>query len=123
MKILVIQVAGLGFNFATDNGLTEINGFEIKPLLPVFPALTCTAQATLRTALPPAQHGMVANGFMERTLRKVLFWEQSCALVEGERIWESFRAKGGTVAMTFFQQSLGESVDQIISPAPVINLQ
>ncbi len=119
MKLLVIQAAGLGLDFATDNGLTEIEGFEIKPLQPVFPALTCTAQATLRTALPPARHGMPANGFMERTLRRVLFWEQSSALVEGERIWQKFREKGGTVAMTFFQQSLGESVDQIISPAPV----
>ncbi|MDD2598315.1 MAG: alkaline phosphatase family protein [Kiritimatiellae bacterium] len=119
MKILIIQVAGLGLNFASDNGLTEIEGFEVKPLQPLFPGLTCTAQATLRTASAPAQHGMIANGFMERTLRRPLFWEQSSALVKGERLWESLRGQGGTVAMTFFQQSLGESVDQIISPAPI----
>ena len=119
MKLIVIQVAALGFDFAIDNGVMEIEGFEAKPLQPVFPALTCTAQATLRTALPPSQHGVIANGFMERTLRKPLFWEQSSELVEGERIWEGFRKKGGTVAMTFFQQSLGENIDQIISPAPI----
>jgi len=119
MKLLIIQIAGLGFDFASAQGLQEIEGCAIKPIQPVFPALTCTAQATLRTALPPSRHGMIANGFMDRSLRRPLFWEQSSALVEGERIWKEFRAKGGTAAMTFFQQSLGESVDQIISPAPV----
>ena len=41
-------------------------------------------------------------------MRKVLFWEQSSALVEGERIWKKFRARGRTVGMMFWQQSLGE---------------
>lgn len=119
MKLLIIQIAGFGYDFATANGLSEVEGCTAQPLQSVFPALTCTAQATLRTALAPAQHGMIANGFMDRTLRRPLFWEQSSALVQGGRIWESFRAAGGTVGMTFFQQSLGESVDQIISPAPI----
>jgi len=119
MKLLIIQIAGLGFDFARENGLTEIAGVELQALDTVFPALTCTAQATLRTALPPSKHGMIANGFMDSILRKPLFWEQSSALVAGERIWSEFRNKGGSVAMTFFQQSLGEDVDQIISPAPV----
>ena len=85
----------------------------------VFPALTCTAQATLRTGLTPARHGMTANGFFDTALRKPLFWEQSSALVHGPRIWEAFRDRGGTVGLAFFQQSLGESVDQVISPAPI----
>ena len=118
-KLLVIQVAGLGHAFAARHGLREVGGCAVRPLEPVFPALTCTAQATLRTGLPPSGHGMVANGFFEAALRKPLFWEQSAGLVGGTRVWERFRANGGTVGLLFFQQSLGESVDQWLSPAPV----
>ena len=118
-KLLVIQVAGLGHAFASRHGLREVGGCAARPLEPVFPALTCTAQATLRTGLPPAAHGMVANGFFETALRKPLFWEQSAGLVGGPRVWERFRARGGTVGLLFFQQSLGERVDQWLSPAPV----
>ena len=118
-KLLVIQVAGLGHAFATRNGLKEVGGCAVRPLATVFPALTCTAQATLRTGLSPAEHGMVANGFFETALRKPLFWEQSARLVGGPRIWDGFRSRGGTVGLMFFQQCLGESADQWLSPAPV----
>ena len=118
-KLLLIQTAGLGYDFAMRNGVREIGGVAVRPMQPVFPALTCTAQATLRTGLTPAQHGLPANGFFDATLRKPWFWEQSAALVQGPRIWEAFRGRGGTVALAFFQQSLGESVDQLVSPAPI----
>ncbi len=119
MKLLILQIAGLGYNFAVDNALAEIEGCEAHSLKALFPALTSPVQAVLRTALPPSRNGVLANGFMDRNLRKVLFWEQSAALVKGARIWSSHRAAGGSVGMTFFQQSLGESVDQLLSPAPV----
>ena len=119
MKLLIIQIAGLGYEFAEANGFKHLCGCDVQKLKPQFPALTCTAQATLRTALPPSRHGMIANGLMDRNLRRPLFWEQSSALVDGERIWKQFRENGGTVGMTFFQQSLGESVDQVLSPAPI----
>jgi predicted AlkP superfamily pyrophosphatase or phosphodiesterase len=118
-KLLVIQTAGFGHAFATRAGVSEVGGCALRALQPVFPALTCTAQATLRTGLPPSQHGMIANGFFDTALRKPFFWEQSAALVSGPRIWDAFRNRGGTVGLAFFQQSLGESVDQLISPAPI----
>ncbi len=118
-KLLVIQTAGFGYDFATHHGVREIGGLAVRALQPVFPALTCTAQATLRTGLPPSGHGMVANGFFDPTLRKPWFWEQSSGLVRGQRIWAHFRNRGGTVALAFLQQSLGENVDQLVSPAPI----
>jgi predicted AlkP superfamily pyrophosphatase or phosphodiesterase len=116
-KLLVIQVAGLGYDFVLKQGAPSCG--TPRALKPLFPALTCTAQATLRTGTAPAQHGMVANGFFDTTLRKPLFWEQSSALIAGQRFWEPFRARGGTVGLLFVQQSLGESADAIISPAPI----
>jgi predicted AlkP superfamily pyrophosphatase or phosphodiesterase len=84
----------------------------------VFPALTCTVQASFRTAAPPSEHGMVANGLYHRDLMKPLFWEQSANLVQGPRFWERPPA-GRRVGMLFWQQSLGERLDLVLSPKPV----
>ncbi len=92
---------------------------RFKPMTPVFPAVTCTAQATMRTALPPAKHNIIANGRFDRRSGKVEFWNQSAWLYSGERIWEKARAKGSTVAVMFTQQSLGDCTDYCLSPAPI----
>lgn len=118
-RMLVVQVAALGHQLVCERAGGRLAGLPAAPLTPTFPAVTATAQATFRTAQPPSVHGMVANGFLEPRLRRVYFWEQSADLVEGPRIWERFRAAGRRVAMLFWQQSLGEAVDQILSPAPV----
>ncbi len=111
-KLLVVAVAGLAHEF-------DIAGLRWHTVQSVFPAVTCTVQASFRTASPPEKHGMVSNGFFFRTLNRPLFWEQSARLVEGRRIWTNFRNRGKRVAMLFWQQSLGEDVDILLSPAPV----
>ena len=118
-KGLIIQVAALGHDLLRRSNHATLNGMPIHPVKPVFPALTCPFQASFRTGLNPDQHGMTANGLFNRTLCKASFWEQSARLVEGPRFWESFRNQGRTVAMLFWQQSLGESADFILSPAPI----
>ena len=115
-KLLVIDVAALGWNLVAQK---PPPGFTFQKASPVFPAVTCVAQACFRTATLPAQHGLVSNGLYVPELKKVLFWEQSAALVEGPRIWERLRARGGRVGMMFWQQSLGESVDLVLSPRPI----
>lgn len=119
MKWLVVQVAALGYDLASTH--PALTGLELnfRPLETVFPALTCTAQAAFRTAAPASQHGLVANGTFHRDLSRALFWEQSSALVAGPRLWDAYRAAGQRVAMLFWQQSLGESVDLLLSPAPI----
>jgi predicted AlkP superfamily pyrophosphatase or phosphodiesterase len=118
-RLLVVQVAGLGYEFLTANHGTEWDGLTFHPADGVFPALTCTAQASFRTASAPQEHGMVANGLWDRRYAKARFWEQSALLVEGERFWKDFRDAGHTVGMLFWQQSLGEGVDVVLSPAPI----
>ena len=118
-KLLVIQAAALGYEFLCAQKATGMNGLTFKPLETVFPAVTCTVQGSFRTAALPAGHGMIANGIFFNELMKPLFWEQSSRLVKGPRIWESFRKNGGKVAMLFWQQSLGEEVDFLVSPAPI----
>lgn len=117
-KWLVVQCAALGWNLF-DPEASTLGGMQFKPLEPSQPGLTCPAQASFRTASPASKHGMIANGLYHRSLRRPSFWEQSSSQVEGPRIWEDFRKQGGTVGMMFWQQSLGEDVDLILSPRPI----
>jgi predicted AlkP superfamily pyrophosphatase or phosphodiesterase len=117
-KILIISVAALGWDLVQRNRPPN-NAWTFRPLASVFPALTCVAQAAFRTASHPGQHGVLSNGYYSRELSRVLFWEQSAALVEGRRIWDSLRQQGRRVGMLFWQQSLGESMDLVLSPRPI----
>lgn len=116
-KLLVVDVAALGWDLVTRRPPPA--GLSFNRADTVFPAVTCVAQASFRTAAEPSSHGLVSNGGYFRELRKVLFWEQSSALVHGERIWAKFRARGKRVGMMFWQQSLGEDVDLVLSPRPI----
>ena len=119
-RLLVIQVAGLGQALlVAHHGGEGLAGLRFRAAHSVFPALTCPVQASFRTAAPPSAHGMVCNGWYSRQLRRPLFWEQSSALVEGPRIWDELRAAGKAVGLLFWQQSLGEDVDVLLSPAPI----
>lgn len=115
-KLLVVDVAALGWNLVAQKPPAD---FTFQKATPVFPAVTCVTQASFRTAAPPSRHGLVSNGLYLPELKKVLFWEQSAALVEGPRIWDRLRARGGRVGMMFWQQSLGEAVDLVLSPRPI----
>ena len=118
-KLLVLSVAALGAELLRRAGVERLAGLPVRPLAPVFPAVTCVAQATLRTGLGPDGHGVPANGLYLRDTFQTQFWCQSARLVCGPRIWERFRARGGRVGLYFFQQSLGEAVDELASPAPI----
>lgn len=116
-KLLIVQVAALGSDLLRKHG--GARGEKYLSARTIFPAVTCSVQASFRTASLPSEHGMVANGVYTAALKKVLFWEQAASLVSGERIWEGFRAAGGKTGMYFWQQSLGEKVESVLSPAPV----
>ena len=50
-RVLVIQVAGLSYDFfVRHNGGEEWRGLRFRPVESVFPAVTCTVQASFRTA-------------------------------------------------------------------------
>ncbi|NLF93652.1 MAG: alkaline phosphatase family protein [Oligosphaeraceae bacterium] len=118
--ILCIECAGLGHEMlARCPQFASLTGLTFAPLTPVFPAVTCTAQATFRTGQSPMQHQVVCNGHFERSTRRVDFWNQSAGLVRGPRIWDGLRQRGGRAAVLFLQQSLGDSCDIVVSPAPV----
>ena len=86
----------------------------------VLPAVTCSVQSTFLTGAPPAEHGIVGNGWYFRDLGEVLLWRQHNALVGGEKLWEAARRAepGYTVANVCWWYAMGADVDWTVTPAP-----
>ena len=93
----------------------------MRPLNTVTPAVTCTVQSTLATGLPPAGHGIVANGWYFRDLAEVWLWRQSNHLVQGEKVWEAARQRhpGFTTAQLFWWYNMYASVEYSVTPRPI----
>ena len=94
---------------------------SLAPVRPVLPAVTCTAQSTYLTGRQPSGHGIVANGWYDRTLCEHHFWKQSNHLVQGEKIWDALRRRtqGHTTAKLFWWYNMYSSADWSITPRPM----
>jgi predicted AlkP superfamily pyrophosphatase or phosphodiesterase len=87
----------------------------------VLPAVTCSVQSTFLTGAPPAEHGIVGNGWYFRDLGEVLLWRQHHALVGGEKVWQAARRvrPGYTVANVCWWYAMGADVDWTVTPRPI----
>ena len=88
---------------------------------PAFPAVTCTAQATYLTGTRPEQHGIVGNGWYDRTQAEHQFWKQSNHIVKGKKLWEALREEDAsfTCAKLFWWYNMYSSADYSITPRPL----
>ena len=122
-RLAVINVVGL--TQAVLDASTQMRAFAAKgscaAIVPAFPAVTCTAQSTYLTGLAPTQHGIVGNGWYDRTLSEVQFWKQSNKLVAGPKIWEDLRREipGFTCAKVFWWYNMYSSADCSLTPRPM----
>lgn len=122
MKLLVVIAVGLRpkdlAHAPVLRGLGD-HGF-MSPLDTVFPAVTCTAQASFLTGLHPSGHGAVGNGWYFRELAQVMLWRQSNQLVHGEKLYEAAKAKFGarTAKMFWWYNMYAPSVDWSVTPRP-----
>ena len=93
----------------------------IRPLRTVLPAVTCSVQSTFTTGLLPAEHGCVANGWYFRDTAEVRLWQQSNALVAGEKVWEAARRRDPafTCAKLFWWYNMYSSADFSVTPRPL----
>lgn len=104
VKLLVILAVGLrrkDLAYAPVLRGLGAHGFT-APLDTVFPAVTCTVQASFLTGLQPREHGAVGNGWYFRELAQVMLWRQSNQLVHGEKLYEAAAQRFGTRTAKIF---------------------
>lgn len=122
-KTVVIDIVGLSSlligehtpflkNYLTQN--------HLQTILPMLPAVTTAVQSTFVTGKWPSEHGIVGNGWYDRTDCEIKFWKQSNKLVGVEKIWE--RAKRAdpsfTVSKMFWWYNMYSSADYAVTPRP-----
>jgi len=97
---------------------------KCRPLREVLPAVTCTAQASMLTGRLPAEHGIVANGWLYRDTGEVRFWQQSNRLIQAEPVYDVARREAiqrgrpFKSAKVFWWFNQGAAVDISITPRP-----
>lgn len=124
MRLAVIDVVGLTTSLIERHGsfLKQWSSKKtISSFPPAFPAVTTTAQSTYLTGTPPKDHGIVGNGWYDRTDAEHKFWKQSNHLVKGEKIWETLRANDPdfTCAKLFWWYNMYSTADYTITPRPM----
>ena len=124
--IVVINAVGLTSQWLsyapTLQKLAQKQG--ITRLGEVWPAVTCTAQATLLTGKLPSGHGIVGNGWLFRDTGEVRFWQQSNRLFESEPVYETAskraqkRGRKFRTSKIFWWFNQGANVDFSLTPKP-----
>lgn len=124
-RTAVLNIVGLTPSLLTDATPTLVEFARrcggIRSLIPDLPAVTCTVQSSILTGTTPAQHGIVGNGWFDRTQNEVQFWKQSSALVGGERIWDLARKRDPSVttANLFWWNAMYSTADVTVTPRPI----
>lgn len=122
-RVLVLDVVGLTrrqIGSHTPHLAALAQRGSCAPMAAVFPAVTLSAQATFLTGLPPSGHGAVGNGWYFRELGEAWLWRQPNALIQGEKIYETARARHAdfTCAKLFWWWNMGAAVDWSVTPKP-----
>lgn len=122
-KTVVIDVVGLSAALIGEHTpfLQNYAGRHHRSAIaPMLPAVTTSVQSTYITGKWPSEHGIVGNGWYDRTDCEVKFWKQSNKLVDAEKIWE--RAKklhpDFTCAKMFWWYNMYSGADFSVTPRP-----
>ena len=125
-RVAILNIVGLcgrilGKNTPKLNQFLRQCGEKESIIRPVLPAVTCTAQSTYLTGKLPTEHGIVGNGWYDRSLNEHHFWKQSNRLVQGEKVWENLRKHKSdfTCANLFWWYNMYSSADYSITPRPL----
>lgn len=123
-RVAVINVVGLSGSLLGPS-MPRLAAFAERygqtSFRPAFPAVTCTAQASMLTGTCPREHGIVGNGWYDRESAEVKFWKQSNHLVRGHKVWEELRERipDFTCAKLFWWYNMYSSADFAMTPRPL----
>jgi predicted AlkP superfamily pyrophosphatase or phosphodiesterase len=122
-KTVVLDVVGLSYSLIGEHTPFLKKWFAGKhqaTIEPMLPAVTTSVQSTYVTGKWPSEHGILGNGWYDRTDAEVKFWKQSNKLVQGEKIWD--RAKKldptFTVSKMFWWYNMYSTADFSCTPRP-----
>lgn len=122
---IVLDIVGLESGHIGKGILPNIDKIaeegQVTRMEPVFPAVTCTVQASILSGKYPSEHGIVSNGIYDRDSYSVSFWEQPSRLVQADRIWDMARIKNPSAmtAVLFWQNSMYAQADVVVTPRPL----
>lgn len=122
-KTVVIDIVGLSSSLIGEH-TPFLKGYcdkkHLQTIAPMLPAVTTSVQSTYLTGKWPHEHGIVGNGWYDRTDCEVKFWKQSNKLVQADKIWD--RAKkidpSFTVSNMFWWYNMYSSADYSVTPRP-----
>ena len=123
-KTAVIDVVGLSESVISAEYTPFLYAYiqkkQIQKIQPPFPAVTTTSQSVYLTGKNPSEHGIVGNGWYDKTDSEVKFWKQSNPLVGAEKIWEAAKKKDPnfTCAKMFWWYNMYSSADYSVTPRP-----
>ena len=122
-KTVVIDIVGLSSSLINEHTpflKKYIAEKGINTITPMLPAVTTSVQSTFITGKWPDEHGIVGNGWYDRTDSEIKFWKQSNKLVLAEKIWE--RAKktdpSFTCSKMFWWYNMYSGADYSVTPRP-----
>lgn len=122
-KTVVIDVVGLSSSVISEHTpfLTEyIAKKNLQHIQPMLPAVTTSVQSTYVTGKWPSEHGIVGNGWYDKTDAEIKFWKQSNKLVQSEKIWDRAKREDSsfTVSKMFWWYNMYSSADYSVTPRP-----
>ncbi|WP_234735591.1 alkaline phosphatase family protein [Tellurirhabdus bombi] len=122
-KTVVIDVVGLSSSLIGEHTpflKSWLANKKLSTIEPMLPAVTTSVQSTYVTGKWPAETGIVANGWYDRTDSEIKFWKQSNKLVQGEKIWEAAHKidPSFTVSKMFWWYNMYSSADYAVTPRP-----
>lgn len=124
-RVAVLNVVALSPNLIGEHtpaiaALAARSG-GIRTMTTTTPAVTTTVQTSMLTGATVSEHGIVANGWYDRTEGQVKFWKQSNRLVEAEPVWKIARQRdpGFTCANICWWYAMNSEVDVYVTPRPI----
>ncbi|MEO6436840.1 MAG: nucleotide pyrophosphatase/phosphodiesterase family protein [Tepidisphaeraceae bacterium] len=131
-KTVVFNCVGLTPRLISPQHTPRIDAFvrtgKLATVGPVLPAVTCSVQSTYLTGAWPGGdggktggHGIVGNGWYDRTDSEVKFWKQSNALVRGPKVWDIAKRRDPsfTCANICWWYAMYSTADYTVTPRPM----
>lgn len=122
-KTVVIDIVGLSSSLIgpyTPFIAKYISTRKLQRIQPMLPAVTTSVQSTYVTGKWPAEHGIVGNGWYDKTDAEIKFWKQSNKLVQAEKIWDRAKKEDPsfTVSKMFWWYNMYSTADYSVTPRP-----